>query len=138
MAVWNDLLGLQRELQRLLQAPPRFFREPSAAGVFPPLNVFRGKDRLVIRAEIPGVEPAGLSVDVEGRQLTIRGERKATDAAPGGYHRRERPWGSFSRSVTLPDDVDGAQAEASLRNGILTLTIPQHESAKRRQIAVHS
>ena len=102
MAVWNDLVGLQRELQRLLQAPPRFFREPSAAGVFPPLNVFRGEGRLVIRAEIPGVDPSAVTIDVEGRQLTIRGERQPTDADSGGYHRRERPWGTFSRSVTLP------------------------------------
>ena len=51
MTLWNDLLGLQDELQRLLQTPGSFFREPSARGVFPPLNVFRGPDGLIVRAE---------------------------------------------------------------------------------------
>jgi len=139
MTMWNDLLGLQNELQRLLQSPPGFFREPSAAGVFPALNVFRNEAGVVIRAELPGVDSADVSVTAEGRQLTISGERKGpADTNGGGYHRRERRWGKFSRSVTLPSDIDGSQATASLRDGVLTLTIPQHESAKRRQIAIES
>jgi HSP20 family protein len=138
MTAWNDLLGLQNELQRLLQSPPGFFREPSAAGVFPALNVFRNPDGVVIRAELPGVDPADVSVTAEGRRLTISGERKASEEPNGGYHRRERPWGKFSRSITLPADVDGSQAGATLRDGVLTLSIPQHESSKRRQIAVQS
>ena len=130
MTLWNDLLGLQDELQRLLQTPGSFFREPSARGVFPPLNVFRNPDGLVVRAEIPGVEPADVSVTTEGRRLTITGERKAGKSNDGGYHRRERPYGKFSRTVTLPEDIDGTRTTASLRNGVLTLTIPQHEAAK--------
>ena len=138
MASWNDLLGLQDELQRLLQAPGSFFREPSARGVFPPLNVFRGPDGLIVRAEIPGVEPGDVSVAAEGRRLTITGERKAPPSTGGSYHRRERPYGKFARTVTLPDDIDGARTTASLRNGVLTLTIPQHEAAKPRRIEVAS
>jgi HSP20 family protein len=136
MTLWNDLLGLQDEMQRLLQAPATFFREPSAAGVFPPLNVFRGKEGLVVRAEIPGVEPGDVAITAEGRRLTISGERKAPEPAAGSYHRRERPRGKFSRTVTLPDDIDGARATAALRNGVLTLTIPQHEAAKARRIEI--
>jgi len=136
MTLWNDLLGLQNELQRALQAPVSFFREPSAAGVFPPLNVFRGEAGLVIRAEIPGVARTDLTITAEGRRLTISGERKAAGETPGSYHRRERSWGKFARSVTLPDDIDSARTTADLRNGILTLTIPQHEAAKRRRIEI--
>jgi len=138
MTLWNDLLGLQDELQRMLQTPGSFFREPSARGVFPPLNVFRGPEGLVVRAEIPGVEPGDLSVSAEGRRLTITGERKGTAPNAGSYHRRERPYGKFSRTVTLPDDIDGTRTTASLRNGVLTLTIPQHEAAKARRIEVTS
>jgi HSP20 family protein len=138
MTLWNDLLGLQDELQRLLQTPGSFFREPSARGVFPPLNVFRGPEGLIVRAEIAGVEPGDVSVTAEGRRLTITGERKATTPDSGSYHRRERPYGKFSRTVTLPEDIDGARTTASLRNGVLTLTIPQHESAKTRRIEVTS
>jgi HSP20 family protein len=138
MTLWNDLLGLQDELQRMLQTPGSFFREPSARGVFPPLNVFRGPDGLIVRAEIPGVEPGDVSVTAEGRRLTITGERKPTSPNSGSYHRRERPYGKFSRTVTLPDDIDGARTTASLRNGVLTLTIPQHEGARARRIEVTS
>lgn len=138
MTLWNDLLGLQDEMQRLLQAPAAFFREPSAAGVFPPLNVFRGKDGLIVRAEIPGVEPGDVAITTEGRRLTISGERKAVEPAGGSYHRRERARGKFSRTVTLPDDIDGARTTAALRNGVLTLTVPQHEAAKPRRIQIAS
>ena len=138
MTLWNDLLGLQDELQRLLQTPGSFFREPSARGVFPPLNVFRAPDGLVVRAEIPGVEPGEVSVTTEGRRLTITGERKPTQTDGGSYHRRERPYGRFSRTVTLPEDIDGTRTTAALRNGVLTLTIPQHEAAKPRRIEVAS
>jgi HSP20 family protein len=138
MTLWNDLLGLQDELQRLLQTPGSFFREPSARGVFPPLNVFRGPDGLIVRAEIPGVEPGDVSVTTEGRRLTITGERKPAQPNGGSYHRRERPYGKFSRTVTLPEDIDGARTTASMRNGVLTLTIPQHEAAKPRRIEVAS
>ena len=138
MTLWNDLLGLQDELQRLLQTPGSFFREPSARGVFPPLNVFRGPDGLIVRAEIPGVEPGDVSVAAEGRRLTISGERKLNALNGASYHRRERQYGKFSRTVTLPEDIDGARTTASLRNGVLTLTIPQHEAAKARRIEVMS
>ncbi|HWP65729.1 MAG TPA: Hsp20/alpha crystallin family protein [Candidatus Limnocylindria bacterium] len=138
MTLWNDLLSLQNELQRLLQAPGSFFREPSSAGVFPPLNVFRAPDGgLIIRAEIPGVERHDVTVTIEGRRLTITGERKAADLN-GSYHRRERPHGKFARTVTLPEDIDSARTNASLRNGVLTLTIPQHEAVKPRRIEVTS
>jgi HSP20 family protein len=138
MTLWNDLLGLQDELQRLLQTPASFFREPSAAGVYPPLNVFRGPHGLIVRAEIPGVEPGDVAITTEGQRLTISGERKPPERAAGSYHRRERQYGKFSRTVTLPDDIDGARTTASLRNGVLTLTVPQHESARPRRIEIAS
>jgi HSP20 family protein len=138
MMLWNDLLSLQDELQRLLQTPASFFREPSAAGVYPPLNVFRGPHGLIVRAEIPGVEPGDVAITTEGQRLTISGERKPLERTAGSYHRRERQYGKFSRTVTLPDDIDGARSTASLRSGVLTLTIPQHESARPRRIEIAS
>jgi HSP20 family protein len=125
-------------MQRLLQTPASFFREPSAAGVFPPLNVFRGPEGLIVRAEIPGVEPGDVTISTEGRRLTISGERKGNGPAQGSIHRRERPIGKFARTVTLPDDIDGARTTAALRNGVLTLTIPQREDAKPRRIDIAS
>jgi HSP20 family protein len=137
MTLIRDLLQLQQELDRTLQRPTAFLREPSGSGVFPPVNVFRGAHGLSIRAELPGVAPGDLSVTTEGRQLTIAGERRAQeDAARGGYHRRERAWGRFSRTLHLPDDLDTSKVEASLRHGVLTIDVERREEAKPRQVAV--
>jgi len=137
MTLIRDLLQLQQELDQMLQRPGAFFREPSGTGVFPPVNVFRGPHGLSIRAELPGVAPDGLSVTTEGRQLTIAGERPAADDAErGGYHRRERGWGRFSRTLHLPEDLDTSKVKATLRHGVLTLEIEQREEAKPRHISV--
>lgn len=134
---FDDLLRLQGELDNLLRKPSQgFLPGPSSAGVFPPVNVFRGPQGMMIRAEMPGINPADIDVSIEGRQITISGERTPDAAARGGYHRRERAWGKFSRSIRLPDDVDPAQAKAECRDGILTVRLPLHEAAKPRQITV--
>jgi HSP20 family protein len=138
MSVFNELFRLQQEMDSLLRRPgSEFFFGPSAAGVFPPVNVFRDtQGDLVIRAELPGVRPDDVTVTVEQRRLTISGERKAETPENGGYHRRERPWGKFSRSIQLPDDLDVERAEATFRNGVMALRVPRAEAAKPRQINV--
>ena len=134
----NELLHLQGELDALLRSPSSdLFAGPSAAGVFPPVNVFRNANGdAVIRAELPGVKPEHLSVTVERRRLTLSGERASEGAESGGYHRRERASGKFSRSMDLPADLDVDRAEATFRGGVMTLTIPRAETAKPRQITV--
>jgi HSP20 family protein len=132
----EGILALQRELDRFLRKPSGFDLGTSAAGVFPPLNVFRNRDALVIKAEVPGVDPATLQVQVEGRTLTIAGERPAPQKGTVSYHRRERRFGKFSRTLQLPNDVDGTKAVAECRNGVLTVTFPKHEEARPKQIRV--
>ena len=136
----NELLNLQSELDALLRSPRTdLFAGPSAAGVFPPINIFRnGSGDAVIRAEIPGVKPEQLSVTVERRRLTVSGERTPEAPENGGYHRRERAWGKFSRSVELPADLDVDRAEATFRNGVMTLRLPRAEAAKPRHITIQA
>jgi HSP20 family protein len=136
----NELLHLQGELDALLRSPRSdLFSGPSAAGVFPPINIFRNASGdAVVRAELPGVKPENLSLTVERRRLTLSGERTSEGPENGGYHRRERAWGKFSRSIELPADLDVERAEATFRNGVLTLRIPRAEAAKPRQITVHA
>lgn len=133
----DDLLRLQDRLDTLLRNPVPAFFGPSGPGVYPPVNVFRGKDGIVVRAELPGFGPEDISITTEGRRLTISGERKPS-ADGGGYHRRERPWGKFSRTLVLPDDLAVEQATAQVRNGVLTIRVPLAEAAKPRQIAVQA
>jgi HSP20 family protein len=135
----NELLRLQGELESLLRSPRSdFFFGPSTAGVFPPINVFRDKEGdVVIRAELPGVKPEDINVTVEVRRLTISGERRP-ESSENGYHRRERPFGKFSRSIQLPDDLDIDRAEAKFSQGVMTLRIPRAAAAKARQISVRA
>ena len=133
----NELLRLQTDLESMLRSPRSdFFFGPSTAGVFPPVNLFRdAQGDIVIRAELPGVKPEDFHVTVEGRRVTLSGER-TPEGPQGNYHRRERPIGKFSRVFQLPEDLDVDHAEAKLTNGVLTLRLPRAASARARQITV--
>ncbi len=131
----SNLLTLQSELERFLRNPA--IRLGVSGPDFPPVNIFDDGDGVVVMAEIPGMDLASLNVSGQSHTLTIKGERKREaigDAA--GYHRRERPFGEFSRSVQLPDELDLDKAVAGYEAGMLTVRVPKAESAKPRQIAV--
>ena len=133
------LLELQDALAQAFDHPGLGLgRGPSAAGVFPPLNVFVDKDGgLVVRAEIPGVSPDQVHIQLEPQRLTISGERKP-DAAGNGYHRRERRFGRFSRSVQIPADLDPERATAEYREGLLTVRIEKSEAARPRKVEIRT
>lgn len=137
----NGLVALQAELDRLHRNPGSgAFVGLSGAGVYPPINVFRDKadDSLVIRTELPGLTPDNITVSVERRRVTISGERKPEQEGRGAYHRRERAFGKFSRSITVPEDLDVEKAVAQWKNGVLTLRVPPLAEAKPRQITVQA
>jgi HSP20 family protein len=133
----HALLTLQRELERSFERPWLDFG-PSGRGVFPPLNVFSDKDSYVVRLEVPGVVPKDLKIESQGRTLVISGKRETPLPAGGGFHRRERGAGEFSRSIQLPDELDLQKAEATCRHGILSIQIPKREEVKPRQITVQA
>jgi HSP20 family protein len=130
----GGLLRLQEELDR-------FFGKPlsdlglTGSNVFPPVNVFTDQDGFVIQAEVPGIKSEQLHAQVENGRLTISGER-VPQHADASYHRRERSYGKFSRTLQLPRDLDTEQVRAELRNGLLTIRIPRHAASKPRQISV--
>jgi HSP20 family protein len=134
----SGLLELQRQLDRFLQRPAGFDLGPSGSGVFPPLNVFSDADGLVVRAEVPGVDPASIDVSIERRRLTISGERLAAKQGQGSYHRRERRFGQFSRTIQLPDDLDPNQAQAKCHNGLLTVRVHKRAEARPRQVKIEA
>lgn len=102
----------------------------------PRTNLYDNGDAFEIRAEVPGIAKDDLNVNIQGNYLEISGSR--TDDTPDGYkiHRAERGVTAFSRSFTLPDDVDANKVEAKLKDGILYLTLPKSETAKPKQITI--
>jgi HSP20 family protein len=134
----RHLLALQQELERF-QRNPVFSLGPSGYGAFPAINLFENNEGMVAIAELPGLEADSVRVDGRGRTLTISGERRREEPADSAsYHRRERPFGEFSRSIQLPENLDLAKATAALNAGVLTVRIPKSEAAKPRQIRVQS
>lgn len=102
----------------------------------PRTNLYDSGDNLEIRVEVPGLAKEELNVKIQGNYLEISGTRKAD--APKGYsvHRTERGTISFSRSFTLPSEVNADKVVATIKNGILTLTMPKAEAAKPKQITI--
>lgn len=131
---------LQSRLNGLFQPYERPRSTGSIWGISesgPRANMYDSGDNLEIRLEVPGVPREALSVKLQGNYLEIKGERKAE--IPEGYtsHRRERGASSFTRSFTLPSEVDTSKVEATLKDGILTLVLAKAEPAKPKQIAIN-
>jgi HSP20 family protein len=103
----------------------------------PPVDVFEDQDSVKIVAEIPGVDFDDLSVSIENNVLTLRGEKQqAREDTANRVHRYERSYGIFERSFVLPATVDPDRIEATLDNGVLTISVPKAEKARPRQIEV--
>ena len=102
----------------------------------PPMDIAEENDRLLIRVEVPGVEEKDLKVNFEDGLLMISGERQFERKDDRNYHRIERSYGSFSRSFTLPRNVDSNKISATYKNGMLEIEVPKLEEAKPKQIQI--
>jgi len=133
-----DLDSLRREMLSALDAVAgRDSTHDFTAGVFPPMNVTQDDNNFYIRAEVPGVKAADLSVSALRNRVSVTGKREiAKENDKVSYHRQERAEGEFSRTVTLPVEVVADKVEARYADGVVTLTLPKAEEAKPRQITV--
>jgi len=143
---WDDIDRMFGAMDLLRSRINRFFPDferswgiPAAWPVsanWPKANLYDAGDHLEVKAEVPGVKKEDLHVKIQGNYLEVSGSRESK--APEGYaaQRIERMAASFSRSFTLPSDVDADKVEATLKNGILTLTLPKAEAAKPKLITV--
>jgi len=100
------------------------------------IDIYQTESELVIQSAIAGVKPEDLDVAIEKDLLTIRGRRKKPSDEEGDYFSQECYWGSFSREIILPVEVDPGRVEASLTEGVLTIRIPKIERDKKRKIAI--
>jgi HSP20 family protein len=100
------------------------------------VNIWQNENDVFAEAEVPGVKGEDLDISVVGNELTIKGNRQPAGDENTAYHRRERGAGAFARVIRLPVDVEADKVQASLRHGVLTLTLPKAEAAKPRKINV--
>ncbi len=129
----------RRGMLRLLDTVTGDTVPDAGAGVFPPLNITQDSDNFYVRAEVPGVKPDELSISAVRNRVSLAGKRELPrEHERVSYHRKERPEGSFNRTVTLPTEVDAERVEARYTEGILTITLPKAEQAKPRHIAVRT
>lgn len=105
---------------------------------FPRLNAWESEGFLSVEAELPGLTMEDISLSILGSELSIKGKRSAPEADKARFHRRERREGEFMRIVSLPYEVTADTAEASLRDGVLTIQLPKAASAKPKKISVTS
>ena len=106
----------------------------------PAVDIRTGADHsLIIEADLPGIAKDSISVHVENRTLTLKGERKreaVDDDKKAGVHRAERVFGTFVRAFSLPDSADASKVTADYKDGVLTVTVPVAEKSKPRSIEV--
>jgi HSP20 family protein len=105
----------------------------------PALDISERKDAYVVTVEVPGVKAEDLDITLEDGLLTIQGERQFTsESSEQQYHRVERRYGSFRRSITLPSQVRADAIEASFEDGVLEVVVPKAEEAKPKKISVRA
>lgn len=126
---------MDRMFDRSLTAPSSWTRDWDLA-----LDVLENEDEFTIKASIPGMKPEDLEITLDNRTLTIKGDIQEENITEeeGRYHLRERRFGTFSRSLSLPSRVDAENIDASYDSGVLTLHIPKAEEAKPKRISVKS
>jgi len=115
--------------------------EPSAGAVMrrwsPAMDLVETEDNYVLRADLPGVSEGDVKIELDDNVLTISGERKsAHKEAKEGYYRVERAYGSFSRTLTLPEGVDADAISASFDRGVLEVNVPKPEQRKPRRVEI--
>jgi HSP20 family protein len=132
--VWNQLQQLQSEMNRVFD---RWGNGTRGTQAYPAVNVWEDAENVYVEAELPGLDLKDMELHVTGNnQLTIKGERKVKLPDKSVWHRQERGFGNFTRVLTLPFDVDAGKVDARFENGVLTVKLAKHVSAKPRKITV--
>jgi HSP20 family protein len=137
----REMTGMREMMDRLFdESFVRPFSSALADGYgagLPALDVYQTDNEIVVKAGLPGVKADEVQISIANGVLSIRGEVKdEKDERQGTYHLRERRYGSFARSISLPTDVDADKAHAEFEDGVLTLTLPKSEQVKPKTISV--
>jgi HSP20 family protein len=138
---WNpfqELDRLQRDMNALFENRMQRDDETTAVADWrPSVDIYEDNERFVLTAELPGIDPTKVDLKVEENRLSLRGERKLEfEDRKENYHRVERFYGTFARTFSLPNTVDGQKIVAEYKNGMLRVTIPKKPEVMPKQISV--
>lgn len=122
------------QLERLAQSAFDTSRQPRTM----PVDLCREGEQYVLRADLPGVDPSSIDIDVDGHLLTIRAKREMSKQDEARWLAQERPFGAYQRQFTIGDDVDTDNIRAAYDNGVLEVVIPIAERSKPRKVTVES
>jgi HSP20 family protein len=133
---FQEMLNLRRTVDRLFDnVSPDQEWQPTQWGLA--VDVVENKDDFIVKASIPGVNPDDLDISYTDDTLTIKGEIKSdNEYKENQYHLRERRYGTFTRSISLPTKIKGDAIEASYQNGVVTMHLPKTEQVKPKRIAI--
>ncbi|MDN3510740.1 MAG: Hsp20/alpha crystallin family protein [Candidatus Jettenia sp. CY-1] len=129
--------SLQNEMNRMMD---RIFREGNLTETgmwLPPIDLSETNDKIIVKAEIPGIDPKDIDISIQENTLFLKGEKREEKEEKGkNYYRVERQYGSFSRSVVLPATVDTDKITAECKNGVLEIILQKKEEVKPKQISI--
>jgi HSP20 family protein len=137
---FREVSTLRDDMERLFDSVyGRYPRERSEVSWAPPLDIEESESSLIVRAEVPGMKKDDIKISLAGDTLCISGERRhEAEQNDKTFHRIERAYGRFMRTLVLPADVDGSRVKANYKDGILELTLPKSEKSKSRDIAIEN
>ena len=137
---FTELMSLRQAMDRRFEdsfVRPSHFLTSLGEVAAPALDIYQTPSKIVVKAALPGVKPEDVNIDITGDTLTVKGESKAEqEVKREDYLYQERRYGTFSRSVVLPGGLKSDKAEATMEDGVLTLTIPKAEEVKPKAIKV--
>jgi len=142
MDLFKEMQQVQKELDQVFGdfSLPRRFASPFLPGfghnVYPQVNLSEDQDNLYVEALVPGMNKEDLDITVLRGTLTLTGERKEDSNNNRTWHRRERSFGKFLRTIELPAEIDGERVKAEYQNGILLVTLPKIAAARPKKIDV--
>lgn len=139
---FRDLVTTQDRFNQLFNETfSRVFGDEGIASKawLPPVDIIENDNNLVLKAELPGINPNDIEIRVEDNTLHMKGERKfEKDVKEENLHRVERSYGSFSRTFALPSSIDADKVQAEYKDGVLTLAMPKREEAKPKTIKINT
>jgi len=136
---WTGMSNLKHEMDRVFDRflEGKWDESPALGEWTPNMDISETKDSLVAKLEVPGMDPRDIQISLQENLLTIKGEKKQEkEEKDEHYHRVERAYGVFTRSVRLPVAVDASKVTATFKNGLLAVTLPKTPSARGTTIPV--